>query len=133
MNVALIAFIDNGKVLLNRRADAESEMWEFIGGGIEAGELPLEAIKREVFEEISYNLDEKVDDLKFIDYFKYESDKIAAEVHVFKAKHPGVEKFSDSDETRVEDLHLFAIDSALELVLLPMSRIILEKDILFEY
>lgn len=64
MNVALIAFIDvDKKILLNRRADAASEMWEFIGGGIEAGETALEAIKREVMEEVGYSLSEESDNL----------------------------------------------------------------------
>ena len=36
VRVALIAFRDGDKILLNRRADTNGTMWEFIGGGIEA-------------------------------------------------------------------------------------------------
>lgn len=131
MNVALIAFVDvDGKILLNRRADAASEMWEFIGGSIEAGETALEAIKREVIEEVGYNLNEQTDNLQLIESFDFENEKIIAQVHFFTALHPGTEHFSDSDETRVEDLHLYTISEALQLVLLPMSLVIINKGLL---
>ena len=131
MNVALIAFVDvDEKILLNRRADAASEMWEFIGGGIEAGENALEAIKREVMEEVGYHLSEKSDNFQFIESFNFENERIIAQVHFFTALHPGIEHFSDSDETRVEDLHLFTLNEAFQLELLPMSLVILNKGLL---
>ena len=52
VHVSLIAFRDGDKILLNRRADTGGTMWEFIGGGIEAGETPHEAIRREIAEEV---------------------------------------------------------------------------------
>lgn len=131
MNVTLIAFVDvDGKILLNRRADAASEMWEFIGGSIEAGETALEAIKREVEEEVGYKLNEQRDSLQFIESFNFENEKIVARVHFFVASYPGIEHFSDSDEARVEDLHLYTVSEALGLVLLPMSLAILNKGLL---
>jgi len=131
MNVALIAFVDvDGKILLNRRADAASDMWEFIGGGIEADETPLEAIKREVKEEICYSLNEASDNLRFIESFDFENERIIAQVHFFTASYPGVNHFSDSDETHVEDLRLFTVFEALKLVLLPMSLVILNKGLI---
>jgi len=131
MNVALIAFVDlDGRILLNRRADAASEMWEFIGGGIKTSETALEAIKREVTEEVGYRLNDKFDNLRFIESFDFENERIIAKVHFFTASHPGVEHFSDSDETRVEDLHLFTVSEALKHVLLPMSLAIINKGLL---
>lgn len=59
IEVALLAFIDNNKVLLNRRADADTEMWEFIGGGVEDGETPQDAIQREILEEVGYPVSQK--------------------------------------------------------------------------
>lgn len=131
MNVALMVFIDHSnKVMLNRRADASSEMWEFIGGTIEANETPKDAIIREIFEEVGYKMRETHDELEFIEQFKYDSDRLYADVHVFKAKYPGVENFSDSDETFVQDLKLFNLDEAERLTLLPMSKLVLERNLL---
>lgn len=131
MDVVLLAFIGDGsKILLNRRADADSEMWEFIGGGVEGDESPHDAIKREIREEVGYQLDEKRDALAFVDSFRYEGKGNIASVHVFKANHPGLGNFVDSEETLVKDLRLFSVDEALNLVLLPMTRTILERALL---
>lgn len=59
-NVAVIILYDkNKKILLQHRAeDAERlpSYWGFFGGGIEADEIPLEAVKRETMEELNYEL-----------------------------------------------------------------------------
>lgn len=127
IEVVLLAFTDNGKVLLNRRADADSEMWEFIGGGLENGETPYDAIKREILEEVGYTLSQEKDGLKFVGDLSFEDYRIVAKVHFFTAKFPGIEHFSDSDETFVVDLKLFSLDEALKLTLLPITREIIEK------
>ena len=127
IEVALLAFTDNDKVLLNKRADAESEMWEFIGGGLESGETAHDAIRREILEEVGYNLAQEKDDLKLVGDFSFEDYRIVAKVHFFTAEFPGIEHFSDSDETLVADLKLFSLDEALKLKLLPITREIIEK------
>lgn len=130
IEVVLLAFIDNGKVLLNRRADADSEMWEFIGGGLENGETPHDAIKREILEEVGYTLSQEKDGLKFVGNLSFEDHRIVSKVHFFTAKFPGIEHFSDSDETFVADLKLFRLDDAIKLTLLPITREIIEKQYL---
>src|SRR3989338_8141519 len=74
LKVALILFRDeNGNVLLNHRFDhqqAVEDVWEIIGGGIENNEQPIDAIKREIKEELGYKIDEKKDCLKFINDFE---------------------------------------------------------------
>lgn len=121
--VVIIGFFDEyGKVLLNRRADASAEMWELIGGGIEEDETPLEAIRREVNEEIGYPLDLKSDRLKLEQEFELNEDGFSAEVHYFSAIFPSMDKFTDSDETFVSDLRLFTISEAFQLPLLPITK-----------
>jgi 8-oxo-dGTP pyrophosphatase MutT (NUDIX family) len=129
IKVVLIAFIDpQGSVMLNRRADAESEMWELIGGGIESGESPHEAICREVNEEVGYMLDDERDNLKLVKEFNYENNKFFAEVFCFKAKYPGKNLFTDSDETFVSDLEMFSLEDMKNLTLLPMTKIFFEAN-----
>ena len=57
--VALIILTDKKKVLLQHRDSSAPRLpdhWAFFGGGIEEGETPLQAVKRETFEEIEYIL-----------------------------------------------------------------------------
>ena len=125
VHVSLIAFRDGDKILLNRRADTGGTMWEFIGGGIEVGETPHEAIRREIAEEVNYTLSTD-DSLQFVDELRITYGDAQAAVYCFTAQLPGLDKFSDSDEVFVRDLALFSRDEALELELLPMTRRLLE-------
>lgn len=128
LNVALLAFFDEeGRILLNRRNDSAEELWEIIGGGIEENEEPFDAIRREILEELNYSIDNKNDDLVFVDSFNIENDMFSADVHFFKARFPGLHKFSSSDETFISDLKLYTIEEALTLPLLPMTRRILQS------
>lgn len=51
-NAGIVVFNDKGNVLLCRRSD-ETEAWQFPQGGIEKGETPAEAARRELEEETS--------------------------------------------------------------------------------
>jgi len=48
-----IVFNRNGLVLLGNRIDTRTAAWQFSQGGIEAGETPEQAARRELFEEMS--------------------------------------------------------------------------------
>lgn len=48
---AAVVFNSEGKILLGNRIDSDIDAWQFPQGGIETGETPAEAAKRELFEE----------------------------------------------------------------------------------
>ncbi len=101
------------------------DVWEIIGGGIEDGELPHQAIKREVEEELHYEVNEDQDALEVDREFLFINRDVEFEIYFFKAKFPGIEVFADSDEVRVRDLRLFSLREALGLPLLPIAKKIL--------
>jgi mutator protein MutT len=59
-NVAVIILYDKDKeILLQHRAEDAKRLpgyWAFFGGGIEAGETPKQAVRRETLEELNYTL-----------------------------------------------------------------------------
>lgn len=123
LKVSLLLFYDcEGKILLNHRRDnlhENEDVREIIGGGIDQGESPSDAIKREIYEELGYIIDETKDNLKFVQKF--------GDVSLFKAKFPEFQSFSDTNEVKLSDLKLFSVKEALALKLLPMTRKILER------
>jgi putative (di)nucleoside polyphosphate hydrolase len=73
LNVGLIIANENGELLLCKRKKMNS--WQFPQGGIDFGESPIKAAKRELFEEVgisskSVTLIESIDD-----WLKYEVPK----------------------------------------------------------
>jgi putative (di)nucleoside polyphosphate hydrolase len=50
--VGIILVNDAGRVLVAKRIDMPSDAWQMPQGGMDPGETPLEAAKREMFEEI---------------------------------------------------------------------------------
>ncbi len=57
---AAVVFNNQGNVLLGNRIETETDAWQFPQGGIESGETPAEAAKRELKEETGVSLVELV-------------------------------------------------------------------------
>ena len=73
LNVGLIIVNNYGKVLICKRKN--SNQWQFPQGGIDKGETPIEAAKREIFEEVGIK-PSKIKVLgKIKDWVKYEIPK----------------------------------------------------------
>ena len=60
-NIAVIILYNRDKkILLQHRSEDAKRLpgyWAFFGGGIEEGEIPEEAVKREAMEELNYELE----------------------------------------------------------------------------
>lgn len=83
--VAIIVNDDNKFLLLKRSDDPkiwQPSKWALVGGGIEKGESPEEAVKREIKEEIGLEID------KFIKTFSIQRHKDSVE-HIFACRHNG--------------------------------------------
>ena len=61
INVAACILIKNKQILLTSRPDTKSfaGFWEFPGGKVKKGEFLVNALKREIFEELSIILNDK--------------------------------------------------------------------------
>lgn len=83
--VAVIVNKDN-KILLLKRADEPKtwmpKKWSLVGGGIEKGETPEKACKREIFEETDLNID------KFVKSFTIQRNTDSVE-HLFACRFDG--------------------------------------------
>lgn len=117
-----MAFIsDDHKILLHNRAkDGKSrfgEGWGLIGGRIEKGETYEENLKRELLEELGYELR----DAKYIgDYYSKKSDLM---VHLFVARYPGSYAFRETNEGDMRNsVELFSFEEAQEKSILGLGR-----------
>jgi mutator protein MutT len=85
-NAVAIIVNDDNKILLLKRADEpktwEPNKWALVGGGIEKGENPNEAVQREIKEETGLDID------KFTDTFTIQRHKSSIE-HVFACRYDG--------------------------------------------
>lgn len=132
MNVALMIFINNGgDVLLNKRRNSkDEEIWDLVGGGIEEGESPEEAIVREIKEELSYDI--SVHPMKNMGTYSVETNKYRADVTFFALNAPKIEDFTSSEEVSTENLVFMSPKTALAKKLLPMTQLMFDKQLLYK-
>lgn len=111
-----------GKLLLHLRDDKPSisypNFWSLLGGGVEENETLSEALKREIKEEIDYNLGGIV----FLDTF-YGSEKL---VYVYKSK---IDKRVDElTLTEGQKLGFFSFEEVMKLKIPKILRDFLVKN-----
>lgn len=83
-DVAAGIIINDGRILIARRAKGQKseDKWEFPGGKVEPGETPEEALKREIMEELSLEIE--VGEFFMESNFKYDFGEIR--LLVYKAR-----------------------------------------------
>ena len=64
---AIFMSLNTGRVMLNLRSEdvTYSNYWGFVGGKVENDETPIEALNREIQEEMGPNVPEKIDIIPF--------------------------------------------------------------------
>jgi len=91
-NISAIIFYDkNKKILLQHRAEDAERLpgyWAFFGGGIEKGETPEQAVRREAMEELNYALNNPKLVMKQIFLYKNEKN----EKYVFMEEYDSSKK-----------------------------------------
>lgn len=72
--VRAVVFNERGEVLLVRPHGYRDGEWTFAGGGVEDGESPIEAIRRELAEELGVGLEAEVTELNVSNRFVYSAE-----------------------------------------------------------
>lgn len=91
LNVVALVFENHqGEILVAKRADHKhlGGMWEFPGGKVEAGETQFKALKREIKEEIDFELTTATP--LIITTHNYDSFTLSLDVWYHKAKDPHI-------------------------------------------
>jgi 8-oxo-dGTP diphosphatase len=117
-----ILYTSSGHILLQHRTDDAFRLpgyWAFFGGGIEQGENPTEALKREIREELSYH----VQDPKFLLAQKVRDEGNDNTKHVF------VEQYRDQPLQLGEGQAMgwFSPDETHGLKMIDHDRVVVER------
>jgi 8-oxo-dGTP pyrophosphatase MutT (NUDIX family) len=125
--VCIIFYDELGRILLHNRDDAP-EYWALLGGGIEAGEHPLDAIKREMREEIGLETSESGNPILFLKTINHMlNEEKELELHLFEAKFPGFSLLKDSSEVKLKELQFFALEEAKNAKKLPFAELVINN------
>lgn len=118
----VIPYTRNGKILLQERTSISKwgEEWSYWGGGVDEGETKEEAARRELREELEFEIKE----LKYIGKCKkvlkrikppHDNWELTYEIFMTKVK----EDLSQFKIHEGDNLHFFTIQDAKELIMAP--------------
>lgn len=123
--VSTIAFYDEDmRILMQDRREISKfgEEWGFFGGSLEEGENPRTALKREIVEELEFNLEDFEFMKSYLDKIPIGNGLLCLE-HVHLAKFPG---FKALNQKEGSDMKLFTITEAKKLKTVPIYRQVLD-------
>lgn len=118
--VAGIVLFKENKILLQLRTDdapTYPSKWSFFGGGIEEGETPIEAVKRECFEELCYKLENP-------ELIITEQISNKGTVYLFMEKYNPEQKLEQKEG---KDMAWFTINEAIKLDFSPELKPLINR------
>lgn len=117
----VVFYTPDYKILMHQRKrfDKPDPKWAFLGGKLDAGETPEQGVKREIQEELGYDLS----NMDFLKKYNYSGmSKIEFEIYTYLAVFPGFEKIKPTSiEVSKDDLHLLSIEEADKLKKMPVA------------
>jgi len=122
-DVVIIALKNNNNQILLVRTHKLPEKWQPIGGGIDKYEAPINAIIREVMEELKINLEK--DKLEHIGIVPY--DFGIGNIHCFNYKCIVDEKQLIIDESEILEYRWFSLKESLKLNVYNATKLFLKR------
>jgi ADP-ribose pyrophosphatase len=123
--------IDKYVFISQWRPCSEKNMIEVVAGSIEDGETPIQAIEKEVLEEVGY----KIDKIQKINSFYVSPGTIKEKVHLFFVAVS--EKLNDGGGKKEEqeelDVIYYDYDEVINMIFLDAKTIIAQNWLKFEY
>lgn len=122
----LLPYNSKGEVLLQHRSSEAvyyPGYWGFFGGGIESGETPEKALKREIMEELEIN----IDSARFFKRYEIEEEKGVYERFLYLLPINISFKRLKSQLREGDGIGFFSLDEVNKLKINPYTRFIFDE------